>query len=1433
MSKWDTITKLSASQQASVDLFGQFNMNQHYFDEGEAASAKAGPASEAAHPTPTTFSHTTTTTTTTATNTNKSKSSAIATTSDFLAWFSSIEATIEFEHEQRYWAHLASLNAQLAACDRLLDVVAQAADEIDREKSYFEFVEGKTEALKKECESLLSNQMELETLSLEIQDRLIKFNVLEPAVRLFNGTGVDGVVLDVEFVPMLARLDDSLAFVEAHKQYRDADLYRMKFRQCITRGLTLIKMYFVDAMRLLGDGISRILHDRGSAANSSNPETALLAASSLPAVPQSLQQALLYAKFKSAAESSLRGLIAEIEARIPGHPEYYGLLGECLSAYFGIRSGLVKSGVDRAVDGFLAESQDVLEVAKKGAAYIMSLSADECTLFSSFFIRGETELIQYLDNLSVSLYDHLRPRIVREQRIDVLADLCRSLQLHLESVESLTTEGSGAPVKYVVGKILEDAQERLAFRAAEYIRSEIERFSPKERELDVLARSRKLPIPSAVAVQANMVPDLVPDLAGEEEDGEAAQQEQQETSALLPETSATSPGTESTPSVKSPPPRQGSTTSILSQDEQVAKTIHAGKLVYGSGEWYPTLHKALYILGKLYRAVPKPIFEDLAQEAIDLCRKSMIGAAEVIAAKNTRLDGQFFLIKNLLMLREQIAPFDSNFVRKEDVIDFSRISDALANVFKTKWGITTLPTLGLTFLTTQLPGLLVPRLVEHVSKDSKLSVNLSLKQTCEEMILDTVKACVEPVSSFMIKVTAFRLKAVKTPTSTDRLGMQAFASPQKCVECSNAFAASVQARIGGVVSKMGDYLGDKRTEAVLLLHIKGNLVESYTSFYAVVTGEHDRVVLEGLLSVEDVSALIDVCCAQNMRLNITLAIIGSYCYIDNLVWNDYGSLVSNFTLSREMGIKQLGLNGGFTYFYDLGVQMGLDYVNANESILPGFHFNVKRFSDCGAYYPAVESFNGNSGGYAQAVTAIDVVGSKDVIGAVGIEYSTLAKGLAEILSNSKIPYCTPASGSPSFTDRNDYPYFFRTFLTLGLGEHMYQLLKFWNVKRIAVIYQKDDYMGIQFAVDALNSMSRHSVAVVVKLPISTAMDEATFEYCKSQILLADARYLFVSGQNSWTNALYNGLGSRGIVGSKYVWFGINNLNSLAVNPKGFIYLTTPLPNMNSFIVKQAAEMYTSLSMLDSSILRFQDAMAQYGVGQAFDCVLLLALGFKKLLASNPTFTAEMLSNRSLQSYMNFTLFQNVGYDGISASPETLNQYGDLASPIEAFCANDDATLTGFGITDMEATSFSYHPNTLPTFNDAVWIAGLITMVAIVVPKAISIRADTKRINDEIRDLMKPKGGSNVFDRIKNATVSFIENAEPSRRRQSVSLNGDTEKDINSESSKPKVIAKGQTRISSIGRGQRKSTNTTAASPLLKLKSTKEATQAQAYQLVRH
>ncbi|KAJ3301873.1 hypothetical protein HDU76_005617 [Blyttiomyces sp. JEL0837] len=508
--------------------------------------------------------------------------------------------------------------------------------------------------------------------------------------------------------------------------------------------------------------------------------------------------------------------------------------------------------------------------------------------------------------------------ILRESKIDTLADLCRSLQIHLDSVDALLlsesfsripsqesldeesmamamvdgdiqlameiesgVSGSAggmrssravalmqqqqqamskeAPVKHVVERILQDAQERLAFRAQQYIKQEIESFRPRDRELEVLARTEKLPQPNALASQANMVPDLA--AAGPSVSSIVA------ASSSPNSTSPTTSGAEATTDANGT--GTASSSSVNGGDDS-ERVVSVGKLVYGGGEWYPTLQRTLYILGKMYRSLPAAIFEDLAQEAVELCRRSMVLASDVIGKKNTRLDGQFFLIKNLLMLREQIAPFDSNFVRKEEYLDFSNISDALVTFFKNQWGISTLTNLGIGLVTSGLP---IPRVME-TALDSKLSVNLELKRVCEEMILDTAKLAVEPVASFMIKVTAFKLKSERvsgaTPTAVGgvagggvgRLGAQAFASPQQCVAVSKAFLESVKGKLSPAVGKMADYLGDKRTEAVLLLHLKSNIVETYKPFYLVATSEHAEVLLEGLATPDEVSHHVDVVCEK-------------------------------------------------------------------------------------------------------------------------------------------------------------------------------------------------------------------------------------------------------------------------------------------------------------------------------------------------------------------------------------------------------------------------------------------------------------------------------------------------------------------------------------------------------------------------------------------
>jgi len=56
------------------------------------------------------------------------------------------------------------------------------------------------------------------------------------------------------------------------------------------------------------------------------------------------------------------------------------------------------------------------------------------------------------------------------------------------------------------------------------------------------------------------------------------------------------------------------------------------------------------------RPPPQPaIFEDLAQEAINLCRQTLVSAAEMVKAQNASssvLDGHLFLVRHLLILKE-------------------------------------------------------------------------------------------------------------------------------------------------------------------------------------------------------------------------------------------------------------------------------------------------------------------------------------------------------------------------------------------------------------------------------------------------------------------------------------------------------------------------------------------------------------------------------------------------------------------------------------------------------------------------------------------------------------------------------------------------------------------------------------------------------------
>ena len=57
-----------------------------------------------------------------------------------------------------------------------------------------------------------------------------------------------------------------------------------------------------------------------------------------------------------------------------------------------------------------------------------------------------------------------------------------------------------------------------------------------------------------------------------------------------------------------------------------------------------------------------------------ICIDSLVKASDLIKSKKTTVDSQLFLIKHLLILKEQIVAFDIEFGRPEVDIDFSSVT---------------------------------------------------------------------------------------------------------------------------------------------------------------------------------------------------------------------------------------------------------------------------------------------------------------------------------------------------------------------------------------------------------------------------------------------------------------------------------------------------------------------------------------------------------------------------------------------------------------------------------------------------------------------------------------------------------------------------------------------------------------------------------------
>ncbi|XP_044471934.1 conserved oligomeric Golgi complex subunit 3 [Mangifera indica] len=274
--------------------------------------------------------------------------------------------------------------------------------------------------------------------------------------------------------------------------------------------------------------------------------------------------------------------------------------------------------------------------------------------------------------------------------------------------------------------------------------------------------------------------------------------------------------------------------------------------------WYPPLEKTISCLSKLYQSLEPAVFTGLAQEAVEVCSDSIQKASKLVAKRSTPMDGQLFLIKHLLILREQIAPFDIEFSVTHKELDFSHLLDHLRRILRGQASLFDWSR------STSLARTLSPRVLES-QIDAKKELEKSLKATCEEFIMVVTKLVVDPMLSFVTKVTAVKVSSSGSQNKkvdsllAKPLKDQAFATPDKVAELVQKVNDAIQQELPPVLAKMKLYLQNPSTRTILFKPVKTNIVEAHIQVQKLVKEEYspEEQSLINMVSIPDLQAQLD------------------------------------------------------------------------------------------------------------------------------------------------------------------------------------------------------------------------------------------------------------------------------------------------------------------------------------------------------------------------------------------------------------------------------------------------------------------------------------------------------------------------------------------------------------------------------------------------
>ncbi|KAF1984127.1 Sec34-domain-containing protein [Aulographum hederae CBS 113979] len=673
----------------------------------------------------------------------------------FGEWYNGLSEELQDASHEDYQLYHDQLRLSEQHLDSLLDETTSTLDLLSSLSNSFKAVEVQTTAFRAQCEGLLADQRRITQLADDIGDNLQYYTYLEPITRRLNAPSASNFVRSKEYSEMLANLDSCLEYMQEHPGQREASTYKSRYRLLLTRALTLIRVHFTNTLREIAADVAKRIADRQ--------------------LNETTMSALLYAKFRvGAAELKETGL--EIQKRAvhsagaePGaEAEYQSLMNELYQSYSTTRGRLILPIIAKKMAEIAmapSTSKDVVAFARSSIGFMRGICFDEYDLWKEWFAT-DGGLYDFLEAMCEPMYDYLRPRTIHENQLLKLCELCtlihtRYMEEDDDDDEPIDLNRLDFP--HLIHTALEDAQTRLVFLALNVLRDDIEYYKPKAEDLDYPARNRQS---SVTAAKPNG-----PVLSG--------RRDRKTSNGPL------------TPLPKDP--------TIVEEDGLETRFNFEPALQ----DCYPTLRKAIWLLSRIYRLVNSTVFDDLAHQIVHQTTLSLHTASTQISSKASPTDAHLFLMKHLLLLKQQIVAFDIEFVTPEVSFDFS-------NVTSTFWELRERGGLfNPTNLMRLVGGGLMPRVVENML-DAKVELDGRLRTVINDF-----------TNAFANRMTV----AIAAPTISKQ-------GPQfNGIAALKSLREQVEKDVPFLRKKLDEYLDDPRTKETLVGAVQDQILQCYDEFY--------------------------------------------------------------------------------------------------------------------------------------------------------------------------------------------------------------------------------------------------------------------------------------------------------------------------------------------------------------------------------------------------------------------------------------------------------------------------------------------------------------------------------------------------------------------------------------------------------------------------